>query len=182
MNVTQKSSREADGRELLTRLSSAWMFSWQIKTLRPVKFTARTNFRPPAPVWGINTRQWSRLGPGSISDDTIISYFLTRGLSSAPRRGRMSCGRLNENKRENKGLGRRNDIYVQKCNKSNWESSLWRVCSRVFGHGFRRSALLRPAWLVTVLKWQEAFKWRISHFNKTKRQKKQEEIGFICTS
>lgn len=35
------------------------------KNTAPVKFTARTNFRPPAPVGGINTRQWSRLGgPG----------------------------------------------------------------------------------------------------------------------
>lgn len=34
--------------------------------------------------------KWSRLGPGSISDDTIISYFLTPSQGSTPHEGRTS--------------------------------------------------------------------------------------------
>lgn len=68
-----------------------------------VNFTAMTNFRPLAPVLDIKTRQWRRLGSGSISDDTIISYFLTLSPPQTTP-GRMSCGQLNENKQEMKVL------------------------------------------------------------------------------
>ena len=155
----RQTDRPTDRRALLTRLSSAWMFSWQIKTLR-----RWNSLRGPISgllhqLGGINTRQWSRLG---ASDRYLmIQSYLTswHSLSSTHHRtpGRTSCGPLNGNKQENKGLIAINDICVQKCNRSKWEmisrgDSDQQICRR----GFRLSVLL---------------------FKKTKRQRKEQKLA-----
>lgn len=94
MNVTERSGRiirQAATSDTAEQCMNVFSTN---KNTPAVKLAARSNFRPLAPVWGINTRQWSRLGLRSIFDDTIISYVLTLGS--------VSCGRVNESRRQNK--------------------------------------------------------------------------------
>lgn len=110
---TKPNNREGtDHQTLLTRLSSAWMFFLTNKKKKKKhcsreKFPARTNFRPPAPVGGINTGNGAGWRLESISDDTIISYILTLSQRTSP--GRTSGGGEEQNKR----IDHQNNIYFK---------------------------------------------------------------------
>lgn len=105
--------------------------------------------------------------PGSIPDDTIISFSSTPPQQHAAPEV-MKCGCLNENKHENEGPACWNDIHAPKCNSNKCKSSLQRTQSadpqpriQTFLHISVQSELL----------------WNgISHFNKTTRQRNERKL------
>lgn len=120
---TPQNKRQTDRRALLTRLSSAWMFSWQIKTLR------RWNSLR-GPISGLlhqleESIRGNGAGWGARDRYLMIQSYLTswHSLSSTHHHtpGTTSRGPFNGNKQENKGLMAVDDICVQKCSKSKWE-------------------------------------------------------------
>lgn len=97
------------------------MFSWQIKTAVG-KFTAGAISGLPHQFEESITGNGAAL-PGSIPDDTIISYSSTPPRQHAAPEV-MKCGCLNESKHQNKGPARWNDICAPKCSGNQWKSSL----------------------------------------------------------
>lgn len=137
----------------------------------------RSNFRPPAPVGRINTRQWS--GHAGIDTWWYNHILVLDTVSTARPLDVMKCGCLNGNKRPNKGrlvettIMLRNVAERSESHPSGGRSL--RIRSRVGSHGFRLSAHLTAVGAVAVLKLNISLE-------QNKAAKKWEEIGLICAS